>query len=119
MLNKNIWKNFEHYGFLKKKDLNTEEKEEYDKMKKLSEHLFIDNFNRNPTFRSIAKTCNGYTIKRTCFKLRKHDCFWYIKININTNEAILTCNKDCHHTNPKKRKSIIKILYSDSTRLLF
>jgi hypothetical protein len=109
MLNKNIWKNFEHNGILKKKDLNTEEKEEYDKIKKLSEQLIIDNFNRNPTFLYIAKTCNGYTIARICPILRKQDCLWYIKINLNTNKAILTCNKDCHHTNPKKNKSIIKI----------
>ena len=117
MLNKNIWMNFEHYGFLKKKDLNTEEKsEEYDKIKKLSEQLIIDNFNRNSTFLYIAKTCKGYTISRRCCILRKLDCLWYIKININTNEAILTCNKDCHHTNPKKHKSIVKL---NSTRLLF
>ena len=45
---------------------------------------------------------NGFTIVKTCAKQKKKKCNWNIKININTNEAIITCDKNCQHRKSKK-----------------
>jgi len=124
-LNKNIWKSFKKENFWKsfksenfnnesnrallktngriiRKTLNKEQTVEYDLIKKLSEKLIIDNYGRNPTFRYIAKTSIGYTITRTCKPKQIICSSWNIYIKIDTNEAILTCNKECQHKNPIK-----------------
>ncbi len=79
---------------------------EYDLIKELSEKFIIDNYNRNPTFKKISKTSIGYTITRSCVIKQKDDCRWNININIDTNEAILSCNKECQHKNPIKYKGL-------------
>ena len=121
-LNKNIWKSFKKenfqkdrdfsrtYGRIIRKTLNKEQTVEYDLIKKLSEKLIIDNYGRNPTFQNMKKTKIGYTITRFCKPKQKVDCRWNIYIKIDTNEAILTCNKECQHKNPIKRLGLILIL---------
>ena len=111
ILNKNIWKSFkiDHIfknGKIIRKILNKEQNDEFDLIKKLSEKLIADNFHRNPTFNHILKTSNGYTIKKSCVIKQKLNCIWKICININTNEAFLSCNKECEHKNPIKRTGL-------------
>ncbi len=110
-LNKNIWKSFkiDHIfknGKIIRKTLNKEQNDEFDLIKKLSEKLIAGNFHRNPTFNHISKTRNGYTITRLCKIKHKVDCTWNIYINIDKNEAILTCNKECEHKNPIKHTGL-------------
>ncbi len=120
-LNKNIWKSFKKenfqkdrdfsrtYGRIIRKTLNKEQAVENDFIKKLSEKLIINKYGRNPTFRYIAKTKIGYTITRICKPKQKFNCRWNININIDTNEAILSCNKECQHKNPIKHKGLFLI----------
>lgn len=99
-LDKNIW------NCLPKGTVNRENiKNEFEIIKNLSEHLIVDNFNRNPTFHRIRKTINGYSIDRHCYTKGKSACYWIININLNKNEATLSCSKNCLHYNPKKIKS--------------
>jgi hypothetical protein len=110
-LNKNIWKSFKSNhthsnGKIIRKTLNKDQNDENDLIKKLSERLIADNFHRNPTFNYILKTSNGYTITRFCIIKHKVDCTWNIYINIDKNEAILTCNKECEHKNPIKHTGL-------------
>jgi hypothetical protein len=119
-LNKNVWKSFKSENFTRQSDtaisksngqivgktLNQEQIVEYDLIKTLSEKLIFDNYGRNPTLRYIAKTKIGYTIMRICKSKQKVDCRWNININIDTNEAILSCNKECQHKNPIKYKGL-------------
>ena len=124
-MNKNAWKSFKSENFIReskvrassktiseiiRKTLNKEQIVEYDLIKKLSEKLIIDNYGRNPTFQNMKKTKIGYTITRFCKPKQKVDCRWNIYIKIDTNEAILTCNKECQHKNPIKRLGLILIL---------
>ena len=120
-LNKNVWKSFKSENFQKdrvfsrtngkivRKTLNKEQAVEYELIKTLSEKLIIDNYGRNPTFRYITKTKIGYTLTRTCKPKQKFNCRWNIYIKIDTNEANLTCNKECQHKNPIKRLGLILI----------
>ena len=85
--------------------MTVDQSSEYDLLKKLSEELIVNNYDRNPTFNQITKTSTGYTIQRRCCINRQHLCYWSIKINVNTNEATLSCSHDCQHKNPKKNKS--------------
>ena len=119
-LNKNVWKSYKSEnisqnssralpktnGQILRKTLNNDQIVEYDLIKELSKKLIIDNYGRNPTFRKIAKTSIGYTITRTCVIKQKFDCRWNININMNTNEAILSCSKECQHENPIKHTSL-------------
>ena len=119
-MNKNVWKSFKRENFTRQSDtaisksngkivgktLNQEQIVEYDLIKTLSEKLIIDNYGRNPTLRYIAKTKIGYTITKICKIKQKDDCRWNININIDTNEAFLTCNKECQHKNPIKYKGL-------------
>jgi hypothetical protein len=120
-LNKNVWKSFKSENFIReskvrafsktiseiiRKTLNQEQIVEYDLIKTLSEKLIFDNYGRNPTFRYITKTSIGYSITRTCNIKQKVDCRWNININIDANEAILSCNKECQHKNPIKYKGL-------------
>jgi hypothetical protein len=119
-LNQNVWKSFKceninkggsrpvliFNGQIMRKTLNQEQAVEYDFIKKLSEKLIFDNYGRNPTFRCITKTSIGYSITRTCNIKQKVNCRWNININIDTNEAILSCNKECQHKNPIKYKGL-------------
>jgi len=119
-LNKNVWKSYKSKnisqksnralskttGLILRKTLNNDQIVEYDLIKELSKKLIIDNYGRNPTFRKIAKTSIGYTITRTCRIKQKVDCRWNININIDTNEAFLSCNKECQHENPIKHTGL-------------
>ena len=111
VLNKNVWKSFKRNGVLLKKNLNMEQIKEHDKIKKLSELVIMDNFDRNPTFLHIYKTNNGYSVSKQCSFKNKKECNWTFKINIKSNEAIIACDKNCQHKNPIKHKSLILILY--------
>lgn len=99
-LDTNIW-NCLPKGTVNRKNI----KNEFEIIKNLSEHLIVDNFNRNPTFHRIRKTINGYSIDRHCYTKGKSACYWIININLNNNEATLSCSKNCLHYNPKKIKS--------------
>ena len=90
-----------------RKTLNKDQTIDYELLKKISVELILDNYDRNPTFKSIIKTSTGYTIIRACTIKRKSDCNWNININMNTNEACLSCNKQCEHKNPIKLKSLL------------
>ena len=79
-----------------------EQNVEFDLIKNLSEKLIVDNYNRNPAFLFIKKTKIGYSITRICKAKQIVYCNWIIHINIDTNEAILSCNKECEHKNPIK-----------------
>jgi hypothetical protein len=123
-LNKNVWKSFKSENFTRNSDtaisksngkivrktLNKEQAVEYELIKTLSVKLIIDNYGRNPTFQNMKKTKIGYTITRFCKPKQKVDCRWNIYIKIDTNEAILTCNKECQNKNPIKRLGLILIL---------
>jgi len=129
-LNKNVWKSLKCENFTRQSDtansksngqivrktLKNDQIVEYDFIKKLSEKLIIDNYGRNPTFQNITKTKIGYTITRTCKPKQKFNCRWNIYIKIDTNEAILTCNKECQHKNPIKRLGLI-LIYKFYTKL--
>jgi len=109
-LNKNIWKSLTGDKISSKKtiiskNLTVDQSSEYDLLKKLSEELIANNYNRHPTFSRILKTSTGYTIQRRCCIKSQYLCWWSIKINVNTNEATLSCTQDCQHQNPKKNKS--------------
>ena len=99
-LDKNIW-NCLPKGTVNRKNI----KNEFEIIKNLSEQLIVNNFNRNPTFHRIRKTINGYSIDRHCYTKGKSACYWIININLNNNEATLSCSKNCLHYNPKKIKS--------------
>jgi hypothetical protein len=113
-LNENIWKSFKSENFnraisktcgeISRKLLNKEQIDEYDLLKSLSEKFIIDKYDRNPTFRVILKTKIGYTITRNCILKCKPFCKWNIYMNIDTNEAILTCDKECNHENRLKKR---------------
>jgi hypothetical protein len=111
-LSKNVWKSFigEHTntksGTILTKTLNKNQIIEHDLIKKLSLKLIFDNYNRTPLFQYARKTSIGYNIVRCCWLKKKTVCSWLIKININTNEAILSCNKECQHKNPNKNKGL-------------
>jgi hypothetical protein len=122
--NKNIWKSFKNENFIRKskkassitygqilrKTLNKEQIVEFDFIKKLSEKFIIDNYNRNPTFQKILKTSIGYTIGRTCSLKSQKFCSWTILINIDTNEVILSCSKECQHKYPIKYKGFLILI---------
>jgi hypothetical protein len=111
-LNKNIWNSFKRNhthsnGNIIRKALNRDQNDEYDLIKKLSEKLIVDNYHRNPTFEYITKRKFGYNITRKCRTKRIIYCRWNIDINMNTNEAILSCNKQCQHENPIKHIGLV------------
>ena len=111
-LNKTIWNNFiNSFNFsIKKNHLSDKEEiKELNSIKTISEELLVSNFNRNPTFRKIQKTFNGYVIFKRCKIKRISYCSWKIQININTNEVIISYNKDCQHTKQRKLKSFNSI----------
>jgi hypothetical protein len=108
-MDKNIWKSFKDENFdsrkgIRRKTLKKDQIIEFDLIKNLSEKLIIGNFNRNPTFKQIRKTFNGYFIQRRCYLKSKYLCGWSINLNINTNEALLSCGRVCEHTNLIKCK---------------
>jgi hypothetical protein len=123
-LNKNVWKSYKSenisqqsnralsktYGHILRKTLNNDQIVEYDLIKKLSEKFIIDNYDRNPTFRKISKTSIGYTITRSCVMKQKVDCRWKININMDTNEVILSCSKECQDENPIKHKGFLFLI---------
>jgi len=116
ILNKNIWKSLtgdkiSTNNVILSKNLTLDQSAEYDLLKKLSEQLIINNYDRNPTFHKLTKTSTGYTIQRKCCINYQYLCCWSIKINVNTNEATLSCNHDCQHKNPEKRKNKILNLF--------
>jgi hypothetical protein len=108
-MDKNIWESFKDENFdgkkgIRRKTLKKDQIIEFDLIKNLSEKLIIDNFNRNPTFKQIRKTVNGYIISRQCYLKSKFLCGWSINLNIKTNEALLSCGRVCEHTNLIKCK---------------
>jgi hypothetical protein len=105
-LNKKIWENISNTNnYIVQKTLNNDQSAEYNLLKNLSDELMIANYKRNPIFNSIRKTCSGYTLYRHCIFQSKHTCTWIIKININTNEAKISCQEECNHeANLKKGK---------------
>ena len=106
LLNKNVWNSIQTYkGILSVNKLTQEQVNEYESVKKLSEKLICDNFNRNPTFNQVRKTITGYSVSKCCYVKRKQNCFWTVNININLNEATILYDKECPHKNPKKLKS--------------
>jgi hypothetical protein len=112
ILNKNIWKSF-NKGKICRKQLNSnEQKNEYEKIKNVSEQLLVDNLNRNTSFDRIIKSLTGYSISRCCYVNNKKACFWKINININKNEATLSSNSNCDHENQRKNKSLFVLLYN-------
>jgi len=72
---------------------------EFNKLKKLSKQLIVENCDRNPKFSFMKKTANGYSLQSRCHKYTTClvDCFWNININIYNNEAILFCSINCPH----------------------
>ena len=114
-LNTNIWSSLNNYNgiVIAQKVLNYEQLVEFDKIKNLTEQLIIDNYNRNPIFNHLKKTSNGYSVYRRCFSQSKHNtCNWYINIDINRNEAIVSLSSnDCTHNIAKKKTSLIFGLY--------
>ena len=71
ILNKNIWKSLtgdkiSSRNVILNRDLTVDQSAEYDLLKKLSEQLIINNYDRNPTFHKLTKTSTGYTIQRRC-----------------------------------------------------
>ena len=107
-LNINIWNSItklKRDGRISRNDLNPDQIEEYNKLKNLSENLINVHFDRNPSFNYITKISTGYRITRVCNIQNKRVCYWTINININTNETKLSCDKDCQHKNPSKKKS--------------
>ena len=88
-----------------RKNLTTDQSAEFDLLKKLSEQLIVNNYDRNPTYHRITKTSTGYTIQKVCCINNQNLCYWSIKINVNKNEATLSCTQDCQHKNQKKHKS--------------
>lgn len=116
-LNINIWNSItklKRDGRISKNDLNQDQIEEYNKLKNLSENLINVHFDRNPSFNYITKISTGYRITRVCNIQNKRVCYWTINININTNETKLSCDKDCQHTNPSKKKSNFLFLFFNS-----
>jgi hypothetical protein len=110
-LNKNVWKSLTSDNINKKRKvlrttLNIEQNVEFDLIKNLSEKLIVDKYNRNPAFLFIKKTKTGYSITRICREKQTVNCNWIIHINIDTNEAILSCNKECQHENPFRNKGL-------------
>ena len=115
-MNKNIWKSLTGDKISSKKtiiskNLTVDQSSEYDLLKKLSEELIVNNYDRHPAFKDITKTSTGYTIQKVCCINNQNLCYWSIKINVNTNEATLSCNHDCQHKNPEKRKNKILNLF--------
>jgi hypothetical protein len=107
ILNKNEWKMFKNSRscFLFKKGFNKRQIEEDEIIKKLSEQLIVDNYNRNPTYTKTIKSPNGYKIQRRCCFKNQHLCKWPINIDRNINEANLSCDSQCNHTAQKKLES--------------
>ena len=86
-MDKNIWESFKDENFdgkkgIRRKTLKKDQIIEFDLIKNLSEKLIIDNFNRNPTFKQIRKTVNGYNIIRQCSLKSKYLCIWSINFII-------------------------------------
>ena len=107
-MNKNVWKSLKSENInrrnrtIMRKTLNKDQTIDYELLKKISVELILDNYDRNPTFEFIKKSINGYDIYKKCHFKHKKVCRWLININIDTNEAILSCNKECEHKNPIK-----------------
>jgi hypothetical protein len=103
LLNKNIWKNIQnnHQSYISRKDLNKDETKEYDIIRSLSEQLIYVNFKRCPAFHRIQKNINGYYVSRRCNSKKNCCCFWAVNINIETNQAKLSCKKNCPHSTQK------------------
>ena len=108
MLNKNIWKSIKNNiqnRYISKKDLNKKQNREYDIIKNIAQKLIIDNFSRNPPFSYIRKSPNGFKINFRCFFQYKRVCNWNVNIDINTKESIISCDSECKHENPNRKKS--------------
>jgi hypothetical protein len=107
----NIWNSFKINQLIQRKNLSDKEQiKEYDMLKKLSEQLLVNNFRRNPTTFKIKKSNYGYSIFKFCYVKSKLECRYNIYININTNEAALSCDNKClHKTQSKKRQSSKKL----------
>ena len=104
-LNINIWNSIQssHRGTITRNCLNNElQDKEYELVKHLSEQLVSDVCKRNSTFSRLRKSPVGYRIQRCCYSQTKQRCYWNININLNTNEAIISCNQDCNHSEEKK-----------------
>ena len=105
LINKNIWKSFNelNHSVIVRKLLTNEQSIEYEVIKNLSKQLIIDNYNINPTFKSVCKTKIGYSIYRQCLIGNKKVCHWKISIDINTNKVVISCNKHCLHIQKDKK----------------
>ena len=97
---KNIWKSFKKMKFtdqlyvkyfkcLSRNNLKKNQIKEYDLIDNLSKRLIIDNYNRTTKLLDIKNTSQGYSIDRRSGK--KENCKWNINIDLNTNEATITC----------------------------
>jgi hypothetical protein len=95
ILSKQVWKSFSNQ--IQKINLNNDQNKEYELIKELTKQLIFNNFKRNPTLKRISKTMLGYNITRYCYVKEKTSCLWNISVNIFSNEAIISCNKECKH----------------------
>jgi hypothetical protein len=95
ILSKQVWKSFSNQ--ILKINLKNDQIKEYESIKELTKQLIFDNFKRNPTLKRVSKTMLGYNITRYCYVKERTTCLWNISLNIFSNEAIISCNKDCKH----------------------
>ena len=83
-------KSTDQFKCLSRSNLKISQIKEYDLIQYLSEQLIIDNFNRKTKLLKIKYTSHGYSIDRISRK--KDNCNWNINIDLNSNEATITCN---------------------------
>jgi hypothetical protein len=109
----NTWLSFKINQLIQRKNLsNKDQIKEYDMLKKLSEQLLVNNFRRNPTTFKIKKSNWGYSIFKFCSVKNKLECRFNVNININTNEATLSCDKKCLHKMQTKKSKKLNLNFS-------
>ena len=95
-LNVNIWNSFLKYEFLRKKNFNREQAYEIDFIEDTFRDCLRSNGLTRTSLHGLRKNELGYDFRRRCTK-KKCSGSWYLKVNINEEDAQVFYNDKCDH----------------------
>jgi hypothetical protein len=84
--------------------MNKQQREECDRLDKFMETMIIQNFQIQTRTKLIAKTNEGYSMRRYCATSHCHVA-WTLLINIHTGVGSIYCPKKCGHLLAEKKLS--------------
>ena len=86
--------------------MNKQQREDCDRLDKFMETMILQNFHCQTRTKSIAKTSEGYSMRRYCSASNCHVA-WTLLINIQTGVGSIYCSKKCGHHITDKQLSMI------------